>query len=271
MSEKRRNRQDFKAWAIACITPLGTGLAVALCFSLLTFTEYLSVVERAVITVVGISSTLILCWWLLALVVILVLAVYQKLSGKAMSIPRWMPKLLKNLAIGSIGLSIYVTPTVSSFAPATAVEQTATQHLNDFVVNDSSLSPAQKESMSSFFTASTHADSEKTFTSFFPEQKTSIQEVDLKTYTDRSHASINPFFPTQPRQPIEERSPDSKGLHTVVSGESLWTIAEQYLPPDSADSQIMEFAHEIYQLNAFQLDSIDTLIHPGQQLLIPSA
>ncbi|MEU4206711.1 LysM peptidoglycan-binding domain-containing protein [Rothia terrae] len=270
MSENNRNHQDYEAWVAALLTPLVASVALALCFLLLTLAEYLSPIERTIIMVVTISSALILCWWLFGFVTVAVLAAYQKASGKAVSIPRWMPKVLKKLAIGSIGLSIYAAPVVTSIAPATAVEQSSAQHLTDFVEHDSSLSSAQKNSISSFFTAPADSTADKDLTSFFYDTGLSIQEVDVKTYTNQTDPSINPFFTVTPREPLDAGDANSSGLHTVVAGDSLWTIAEHYLPTDSTDAQIMEFVNEIYQLNEFQLDSIDTLIRPGQQLLIPA-
>ncbi|MFI2707405.1 LysM peptidoglycan-binding domain-containing protein, partial [Nocardioides sp. CER28] len=60
--------------------------------------------------------------------------------------------------------------------------------------------------------------------------------------------------------------------HRVVvvrPGDSLWAITAGHLPPDANDVAITAAWHELYTQNRVVVGDDPSLIHPGQQLVLP--
>ncbi len=56
-------------------------------------------------------------------------------------------------------------------------------------------------------------------------------------------------------------------VYTVQSGDTLWTIAKQYLPQQATSEQVQQLVNQIVQVNNLRSPS---LIFPGERLTIPA-
>ncbi len=69
-----------------------------------------------------------------------------------------------------------------------------------------------------------------------------------------------------PSPPADASQPTA---HTVVPGESLWTIAADLLGPDADDAAIARLWPRLHAQNASTIGADPDLIHPGQVLVLP--
>jgi Tfp pilus assembly protein FimV len=56
---------------------------------------------------------------------------------------------------------------------------------------------------------------------------------------------------------------------TVRPGDSLWAIAERWLPPDARTHDVAVATHALYRRNAARIGTDPDLILPGTQLRLP--
>lgn len=94
-----------------------------------------------------------------------------------------------------------------------------------------------------------------------PEQDT---PTDATATAEDSPDSVRP---TDEGDPAPDPEPGSS--HTVVTGESLWTIAAAALPADATDADIAAAWPDWYEANASRIGPDPDLIHPGQVLVAP--
>ncbi|QRZ61017.1 LysM peptidoglycan-binding domain-containing protein [Rothia sp. ZJ932] len=226
-------------------------------------------------------------WYIFAA---LYLLLTRSTRSAAQSLPRWVPRMMRNVAIGTLGISVYAAPATaapltSASSPSIAtVHETHPSSLEQFYGHADDLSDSQKDSLSSFFTShhatADHGSATPATTRWqgqsdqqFENLNTPPQqwlEVDPQTFKHASAhqtPSINPFFTASSREDLSERSVGM--LHTVRSGETLWSIATNYLPSGSPDAEIMEYVSAIYAANSHQLPVDANLIYAGQQLILP--
>lgn len=60
------------------------------------------------------------------------------------------------------------------------------------------------------------------------------------------------------------------GQHVVQRGDSLWSIAERALGPDADVAALVDHWHRTYAANRAVVGDDPDLIHPGQQLVLPT-
>jgi Tfp pilus assembly protein FimV len=69
----------------------------------------------------------------------------------------------------------------------------------------------------------------------------------------------------------EPRPAASERVHTVRSGESLWSIAEDLLGPGASTAEIARAVERLWKLNAERIGSGDPdLIVAGERLIVPA-
>lgn len=78
-------------------------------------------------------------------------------------------------------------------------------------------------------------------------------------------------FPDRGVTAAEPTAVSTPGHHVVRSGESLWTIAGEALPPDATAAQVATSSAAWYQANRPVIGADPDLIHPGQMLAPPES
>ncbi|WP_181312340.1 LysM peptidoglycan-binding domain-containing protein [Nocardioides campestrisoli] len=97
-------------------------------------------------------------------------------------------------------------------------------------------------------------------------------------HTARPAQAAQQAHPAQPGQPVRAGTPDVPGTpgtppapgHRVAPGDTLWSIAAATLRPDAPDAAIDARWRQIHGLNLALVGDDPHLIHPGQELLLPS-
>ncbi len=69
--------------------------------------------------------------------------------------------------------------------------------------------------------------------------------------------------------PAPEQSPAHELTHTVVAGESLWSIAAEHLPPGVPSARVDHAWRALYDANRPRLGDDPDLIRPGTVLRLP--
>ena len=91
-----------------------------------------------------------------------------------------------------------------------------------------------------------------------------LEAKDIKIYTvaESGITTSSPAPPTETSRPASPKSETTADTYTVVSGDSLWRIAQKKLGDGTRWA-------EIYNLNQDKIPS-SYMIHPGQVLTLPS-
>jgi nucleoid-associated protein YgaU len=84
-------------------------------------------------------------------------------------------------------------------------------------------------------------------------------------------AAPAPAPPAQPApDPAPEPTPDAhRRLHTVATGESLWSIATEHLPPTAPTVEVDRWWRAVYDANRPVIGDDPDLIRPGTVLRLP--
>lgn len=72
-----------------------------------------------------------------------------------------------------------------------------------------------------------------------------------------------------PHPPVLRPADAPAGTVTVAPGDSLWSIAAEHLPPDTAATRIDASWREWYRVNREVIGGDPNVIRPGQTLLVP--
>lgn len=88
-------------------------------------------------------------------------------------------------------------------------------------------------------------------------------DLDGLPYPDRATTTAAPA--------VELAADTTTGRHVVRTGESLWSIAAETLPPDATAAQVTRTAAAWYEANRATIGADPDLILPGQELTAPDA
>lgn len=255
---------------LAIAIPFVSALCAFWCAGL-ALTAQLSLLEY-ILTVAGaIVSASLAIWYILAAFYLVFFFLYHREQNRRSTLPGWLPGIMRNLAVGTLSLSIYVAPaSAAETVPSASISVTSTESeqnpsLHHFYKDAQDLSHSQKKLLSSFFSQE-HAQ-DKHNQQVTERQWTETEPLVYQHTAHHADTTINPLFTQSPRHNLLEDS--ATKMHTVTRGESLWTIAQAHLPATATDTDIMELVSAIYSVNSFQLPLDENLIHPGQELLIP--
>jgi nucleoid-associated protein YgaU len=96
-------------------------------------------------------------------------------------------------------------------------------------------------------------------------------DLDGLPFPDRS-VTAGPVGPAAPSTPASPATPTASSDHHVVqTGESLWSIAADTLPPRVTAAQVASASASWYDANRAAIGPDPDLIHPGQLLAAPDA
>ncbi|MDO4917196.1 MAG: LysM peptidoglycan-binding domain-containing protein [Rothia sp. (in: high G+C Gram-positive bacteria)] len=215
--------------------------------------------ERSVVILTALVAFAIGIWWLTGYMYVLALV-----KKRVTHLPRWIPLALRNMAIGSMGLAVIYSPAQAAPIPVessiAAVSATSFSDSSDFSDSSGSF-------VSPFFGESIE-DSSMQLTSVGAENSA----LTAATQQTSPAENITPFFMANERlrsEPSDDPSSASTA-HTVLTGETIWSIASQNLPATSDVDIIWAYCQDIQRFNQDTLTSLDEPIFPGQTINLPN-
>lgn len=231
---------------------LAWGIGLLSTYLALQMQDSTDALERCMVILTALVAYAIGLWWLTGYMYVLAL-----IKKKVTHLPRWVPLALRNMAIGTLGLAVIYSPAQAAPVPAessvTAVEANLPQPSADFLV-----SPFFYESAEQAPILAPSVGGENSI------EAASHQREDMAE-------NITPFFMDTERlrnEPSAEITPGSH-IHTVVTGETIWSIASQNLPASSDVDTIWAYCQDIQRFNQNTLTSLDEPIFPGQTINLP--
>lgn len=283
---KLEMRRSVLVHTVPILSAAGWGFATALALPLLNAVTQTSTPIAAsawadlfMCLCAALICAVITLWWGLALMwyhLAVRKAIHQ--GGAAhLAIPSWAPRAVKVLATATLGFGA-LTPTAAG-AGEVPIQLTVTE--------------VQEELPVSGFFSKTPADStdaspdERTREpSHFFSQPTPVDQRLFVPVSQVSHQPLSPLFgalssagqiATPSQGPQEEHSPtapsqssESLTTYTVSSGDTLWSIAENLLPPEASGAEILTLVMTIQGLNSADIPTLDSLIFPGQIIFLPT-
>lgn len=215
--------------------------------------------EQSVVILTALVAFAIGIWWLTGYMYVLALV-----KKRVDHLPRWIPLALRNMAIGSMGLAMIYTPAQATPVPVAssiaAVSATSSSDSLDL--------PDTSESFVSPFFGDSIENSSMQLSSVGAENF-AITAAKQQTHPAEK---ITPFFMANKRirsEPSDDHSSAST-VHTVLTGETIWSIASQNLPASSDVDTIWTYCQDIQRFNRDTLTSLDEPIFPGQTIKLPA-
>lgn len=234
------------------LVPVLSLFALAAAKQLLKSGKNLDPVESGLIILVAAVAGMMILWWTIGLLGIL-RAIYTAEGRDSVQLPHWAPAVLRRVAVAVLGLSIFATP-AQAVDITPAAEPSA---ISSVSAPDASVLP--------FFQSSTTDEAERPLVE---QPLLTSQKVEMTTRqkdTAKATPQVLPFFMSG----LREESEGSSTTYAVAAGDSLWSIAQAHLPESATPSEVLDFTHQIYDLNQVSIGEMDDPIFAGQILTIP--
>lgn len=203
-------------------------------------------------------------WWLLALAWVFCSGLLGPAGEHAL--PSWSPRLLRYLLTGSLATGLALSASAAQAAPLAledhAIQGTASPFfsLAQESVAGQEASPAAEKVKSPGLETVEAVSSNR----LLPLSPFFSGQVDLVEGQEEENSSE---APTNQEVALEQQA---STRYRVEAGDSLWSIAEQQLPPQASGQQVLAYVQALQQANADQLPSLESLIFPGQLLTLPT-
>ena len=240
---------------------------------------------------VTILCGLIVLWWLAGFVFLGGSYIFARLRPSSYSpvVPSWAPKAMKTLAASTLGVSALMG---SGFAHASAMPEAT---LVAGVENQLSVSqllprapaagqisqllpegggvdpePRQQVTVTSLRTVGEQSLPSPLFPGFYVQGPQAL----IVEAAANSYSGISPFFGAGQRisggsdggGAGPAASAGQRITYTVVSGDTLWSIAEKHLPATASGAEIFDVVRSIQLSNQDSIPTLDALIFPGQTI-----
>lgn len=275
------------AGAVPALSIAGALAGYRLLRNLLASPSIASVTDWAQIFIVLLSilvSGMIGLWWASSYLHFLAqLILFKfKIRSNIPHLPRWAPSVLKVLVSGSITASLLVGPQAAHAVTRTdngpyinqAVAKQPTPLLSSSTSTESTLSHSEDRII-----AAPKANPSLHAVSPLFEASTNIAQDSITPVNSQHGQTISPLFGRAPNQAQEDISseldenkpakPPTFSLYRVKPGDSLWLIAENYLPPQASGAEVLNLMSKIQDLNSEAIPTLETVIFPGQQIKLP--
>lgn len=234
----------------------------------------------AVLLVIVLCSFITL-WWTsgyLCFLYRLILFVFKRTS-RTPSVPAWAPSILKMLIGSSLSISL-ITGMQQAHAltdPGSAPHTSQTVEAPSPLFTAPELSQDNEQSASSESATQVpplKATDPASFNPLFKAPPPDPSQA-IITVSSSKHQAISPLFGglPSPNETLPDEDPPTKSstdhLYTVVPGDSLWSIAEKHLPEHASGAEVLSLVNEIQRANPTTIPTLETLIFPGQQIILP--
>lgn len=202
-----------------------------------------------------------------------------KMTTYTPSVPTWAPSVLKMLIGGSLSISLiggpqqaYAFTDVSNTPSITRISQTESPLFTAPL-------PRKDQQPSIKYPSDIQAtkpgtDSPTSFSPLFNNYSPASYQSTTALNVSRHHM-ISPLFGGVPS--LTNSSPPEGSFattpkdnrYTVTHGDSLWSIAEKHLPEHASGTEVLNMVHQIQHLNSAAIPTLETVIFPGQQIVLP--
>lgn len=278
------------AHLVPCLAMAGAALAITCALPLLPSAQqahpYLSFNDWLLLLISSLAAlacTALAVWWIVSLCWYHTMRISQRLpSITHQSLPPWLPRFIASVAAGSLSISVMTGGNQAlASTPDPTVQITATH--SSSLGNSPFFAGIPLSGESTVSNQVSHSLAVPSLNPFFvspsggfDSPSESSHSVLLASSHQKTYQPITPLFASaqghNPTAPLQEarQEPPTRNHHYVQAGETLWSIASQYLASDASGSEILSFVHEIQSHNRAEIPSLDSFIFPGQSLIIPS-